>query len=74
MIIDLKNAGIRCEQYMIQYGVIMGWKITGHSLLLKGQYRGDKIERNLYYSEAKEDNLGKIMLEIEESALAGLSN
>jgi hypothetical protein len=74
MIEDLKAAGSRCFQYMIQHGVILEWRIGDGSLVLTGSYGADKVERHLFYTDVKEDELRNAMKQTEEHVLRGLSS
>lgn len=73
MIEDLRAAGSRCFDYMIQYGVILEWRIGDGSLVLTGSCGADKVERHLFYTDTRDDDLGNAMEQVEGCVLRGLS-
>lgn len=74
MIKDLQEAGQRCFNYLVQYGVTLEWRIGDGSLVLHGQYGADKVERHLFYQDVQDDYLGAATEETEKCVLKGLSN
>lgn len=71
---SLREAGQRCENYMIQYGVTLEWTIRSGGLYLKGDFGADKCEKVLYYSDTDAVLLGQHMFQLEQQVLRGLSN
>lgn len=71
----LKNAALRCDGYLTQYGVIVTWSLYPLGLRVVGECGADRVERTIdWWKLETTDGKDVALQRLEQAVLKGLSD